>query len=183
MIPFAKNMKNKPNTFIPVKQIDTWIDRYINSPASPTRVHDLSKVWWPATDMQFGLRAILLRQFGCGFVRMKEEGKKKQKTWKKGVSQSPLESSKLAGDNGIVNWGKSFPKASVRMRVRDFRPDRKRWPLVEERIKTVTDKMATKNFFQSRIRVFPLMIRINFISFQIDLESMLLCISKFYQWI
>lgn len=115
MIPFAKNMKNKPNTFIPVKQIDTWIDRYINSPASPTRVHDLSKVWWPATDMQFGLRAILLRQFGCGFVRMKEEGKKKQKTWKKGVSQSPLESSKLAGDNGIVNWGKSFPKASVRI--------------------------------------------------------------------
>lgn len=79
MIPFAKNMKNKPNTFIPVKQIDTWIDRYINSPASPIRVHDLSKVWWPATDMQFGLRAILLRQFGCGFVRMKEEGKKKNK--------------------------------------------------------------------------------------------------------
>lgn len=45
---FAKNMRNKPNTFIPVKQIDTWIDRYINSPAceSPMCVHvfDLSKV-------------------------------------------------------------------------------------------------------------------------------------------
>ena len=53
------------------------------------------------------------------WFRMKEEGKKKkkkkQKTSKKGVSQSPLESSKLAGDNGIVNWGKSFPKASVRI--------------------------------------------------------------------
>lgn len=114
MIPFAKNMRNKPNTFIPVKQIDTWIDRYINSPASPIRVHDLSKVWWPATDMQFGLRAILLRQFGCGSNEGRRK-KKKQKTWKKGVSQSPLESSKLAGDNGIVNWGKSFPKASVRI--------------------------------------------------------------------
>lgn len=34
--------------------------------------------------------------------RRKKE-KKKQKTSKKGVSQSPLESSKLAGDNGIVN--------------------------------------------------------------------------------
>ena len=47
--------------------------------------------------------------------RKKEKRKKKQKTSKKGVSQSPLESSKLAGDNGIVNWGKSFPKASVRI--------------------------------------------------------------------
>lgn len=45
----------------------------------------------------------------------RKKEKKKQKTWKKGVSQSPLESSKLAGDNGIVNWGKSFPKASVRI--------------------------------------------------------------------
>lgn len=35
--------------------------------------------------------------------RRKKEKKKKQKTSKKGVSQSPLESSKLAGDNGIVN--------------------------------------------------------------------------------
>lgn len=115
MIPFAKNMRNKPNTFIPVKQIDTWIDRYINSPASPTRARSLESLMacdGYAVRFTSHFIATVWLWFRSNEGRRK---KKKQKTWKKGVSQSPLESSKLAGDNGIVNWGKSFPKASVRI--------------------------------------------------------------------
>lgn len=120
MIPFAKNMRNKPNTFIPVKQIDIWIDSYINSSAYEAYTFSFAYTF-SISRKSDGLRRICIR-FTSHFIatvwlwfRSNEEEEKKQKTWKKGVSQSPLESSKLAGDNGIVNWGKSFPKASVRI--------------------------------------------------------------------
>ena len=75
--------------------------------------------------MHAGLRAVLLRQFGRGLIRMKKKRKKEkgekrvekrmEKVEERGVSQSPLEFGKLAGDNGVVIRGKSSAKASVRV--------------------------------------------------------------------
>lgn len=112
MIPFTRNTRNKPNTFIPVnKSISGSIDTGDQFTAC---LEVYTRVRFRALETLMACDGYAVR-FTSHFIatvwlwfRSNEEKreKKKQKACKKrkkGVSQSPLESGKLAGDNGIIN--------------------------------------------------------------------------------
>lgn len=113
MIPFTRNTRNKPNTFIPVnKSISGSIDigdQFTACLEVYTRVRFRALESLMACDgyaVRFTSHFIATVWLWFRSNEEKREKKKKQKACKKrkkGVSQSPLESGKLAGDNGIIN--------------------------------------------------------------------------------